>query len=307
MRSIIDLPNDYVVVDLETTGLNPRWEDILELAAIRYRNGIEESRYVQLIKPSQPIRPFISRLTGITDEMVAYCPTIDEAIGKFSEFVGDNIMIGHNIASFDSCFINHAYMQYLGRQLSNPCVDTIRLFKKLYPEGRIRNLEWLADHYKIPYENAHRGASDCAITHACYQAMRNEILSTSSADEFIASCEKKKKHQKSRDLKSFAPSSDVDPSGALYQKVIVFTGSMLLTRAEAIQIAVDAGAIVKNKVTTKTTFLVGGVQDPTRVGADGLSSKEEAAIAFNASGKANIQFISEEEFLKLAGKEVAEV
>ena len=78
---------------------------------------------------------------------------------------------------------------------------------------------------------------------------------------------------------------------------------MLLTRTEAIQIAIDAGAIVKNKVTTKTDYLVGGIQDPTRVGDDGLSSKEEAAIAFNASGKANIQFISEEEFLKLTGKE----
>ena len=306
MRSIIDLPNDYVVVDLETSGLNSRCGDILELSAIRYRNGLEEARFEQLIKPSQPIRPFISALTGITDAMVSNCPNIEAVIGQFADFVGDDILIGHNIASFDSNFLAYSYECYLSRTLDNSCVDTLRISKKLHRDWPRHELSCLAAYYGIGYSGAHRSSKDCEITHACYQAMREEILNTSSIEDFVNSC-KKKSHQKARDLKSFTPSSIVDPSSALYQQVIVFTGSMLLTRAEAIQIAVDAGAIVKNKVTAKTSYLVGGIQNPSRVGTDGLSSKEEAAIALNASGKANIQFISEEEFLKLAGKEGAAV
>ena len=300
MRSIIALPNDYVVVDIETTGLSSTENEIIEIAAIRYRNGAETERFSQLVGTDSTLPLFISGLTGITKSMLAGRPRIHEVIRSFSEFIGDDILIGHNIASFDSSFINQAYMQHLGKELSNSCVDTIRLFRKLYPDARIRSLEWLAEHYDVPYENAHRGASDCEITHACYQAIRKEILAVHSEAEFIQSCDKRAPKRKVSEIK---PTGEITSANPLYQKTIVFTGSLSMTRADAMQIAADAGAILKTSVSKNTDFLVVGGQDITRVGTDGMSSKEEKAYALNDSGKAQIKIISEADFLAMAKKQ----
>lgn len=303
MESIIALPNDYVVVDLETTGMNPRWEDILELAAIRYRDGIETDRYEQLIKPSQPIRPFISRLTGITDDMVADCPSIDAAIKDFSEFLGEDILIGHNIAGFDTIFIADAYERYLSRQLTNHCVDTLRISKKVLPNLPSYSLGAISSMLDVPYHGAHRGAADCEITHCCYQKMRSSILEKGTEEDFIALFAHKPK--KIQVDKIVALSCNIDPSHPLFEKIIVFTGALAMSRAEAMQMAVNCGAILKTSVTTKTAYLVVGSQDITRVGDDGMSTKEEKAHALNASGKAHIQIISEEEFIAMVTKEGA--
>lgn len=301
MESMIALPNDYVVIDIETTGLKPRLEDILELSAIRVRDGQEVARYSKLIKPSRPIRPFIENLTGITNEMVENCPTIDAEIANFAAFIGRDILIGHNIAAFDTVFISYVFEAYLKMSLENSCVDTLRLSKKLYPEMGRYTLCNLSRRLGIPYLGAHRALSDCEITNSCYQAIRAEVLSQGSEEDFVQLF--KKKHTKIQ-VDAIRPQTDIsDNSHPLFQKVVVFTGTLCMPRAEAMQLAVNYGAILKTSVTKKTDFLVVGVQDIDRVGADGLSSKEEKAIALNTSGAANIQVISEDDFLLLVKKE----
>lgn len=300
MKSSIALPNDYVVVDLETTGVNPRWEDILELSAIRYRNGVEVSRYEQLIKPKQPIRPFISRLTGITDEMVVECPTIEDAIGDFADFIGDDVMVGHNIAGFDAVFLSYAYEQYLSKPLSNSCVDTMRISKKLCPGLPSYTLECLSSFLDVPYLGAHRGMADSEITNACYQKLKEMALANGTEDNFKDLFNKKPTRIQVSEIKPTC--ADIQQDHPLFNKIIVFTGAMAMTRAEAMQMAVDVGAVLKTSVTTKTDYLVVGTQDIDRVGSDGMSTKEEKAHALNESGKGHIQIITEDDFLLMARK-----
>lgn len=297
MESVIALPDDYVVVDIETTGMNPRWEYILELAAIRYRHGQETDKYEQLISIGQPVRPFISRLTGITDEMLIGQPTIDVAIREFADFVGDDIMIGHNIAAFDTIFLADAYERYLSAPLTNLCVDTLRYAKKLCPKLKEYTLQEVSSFFDIPYKNAHRGAADCEITNACYQKLKQLALSQGSEDDFKASF---LKHSKKIQVNEIVPNvSDLDSSNPLFNKIIVFTGTLSMPRQEAMQLAVNSGGILKTSVTTKTNFLIVGGQDISRVGDDGMSTKEEKAHKLNSSGKANIQIISEKDFLDM--------
>ena len=96
----------------------------------------------------------------------------------------------------------------------------------------------------------------------------------------------------------------VDESNPLFGKTIVFTGQLSMERTEAMQLAVNCGAVVKSAVSRKTNYLVVGVQDKALVGDDGMSTKEEKAYALNTSGAANINILSEEVFLKLAKGEV---
>lgn len=297
MKSIIEFPNDYVVVDIETTGRNTKQDEITELAAIRYRDGHEVARYSQLVKTQQPVRGFVVMLTGITNETLEDKPTIDAVIGDFSDFIGSDILVGHNIAAFDTVFIADAYEKHLGRTLENPCVDTMRIAKKLCSGLPSYSLEALSAHLCVEYCFAHRGSADCEITNACYQKMRAMILDNDSAESFKEKFKKKKAEDRIGQIA--ATTNDICTEHPLFGKNIVFTGALLLTRAEAMQLAVDYGAIPQKGVTTKTDFLVVGTQDVDRVGNDGMSSKEEKAIRLNESGKANIRIVTEPEFIQM--------
>lgn len=304
MRSIIALPDNYVVIDLETTGTNPQIDKIIEISAIRYRNNIETARFDQLVALDHPIPRIVVMLTGISDEMLTGKPYIHEVLPSLVEFLGDDILIGHNIAAFDSCFLAKAYREYLNRELENPCVDTLRLSKKLNPQWPRHSLEMLAFHYDVSYSGAHRGMNDCFITNACYQNIKNDIRNTCGEESFCIQATKKAKIN----VHEIVPEEEVtDENHPFYQRVIVFTGALSLARQEAMQLAVNVGAIVKSSVTTKTSYLVVGGQDLTRVGEDGMSSKEEKAYRLNASGKANIQIISEKDFFSLINKEGATI
>lgn len=299
MRSILALPNDYVVLDLETTGQNPQEDDIIEISAVRYRNGIEVANFDQLISVGYSIPAFISSLTGITDEMLAGKPRIEDVLPAFSDFIGSDILIGHNIACFDSCFLARAYEEILHIGLNNQCVDTLRIAKRLDPKLPRHNLQFLALHFGVSVSTAHRGKADCKTSHAIYQAMRNEILSTCGEEAFTNYSARKPKTK----VSEIIPESEVTNSEhPFYQKIFVFTGALSLTREEAMQLAVNVGAVVKTSVTKKTNYLVVGGQDLTRVGEDGMSSKEEKAHALNSEGKANIHIISEKEFLDTINK-----
>lgn len=301
MRSIIALPNDYTVIDFETTGRNPKQEEILELGAIKYRAGKEVSRYQQLVATRQPVPAFITMLTGITNEMLIGKPTIDAVIGEFADFIGDDILIGHNVAGFDTVFLAAAYEKYLGKTLVNSCVDTLRISKRMLPELPCYSLERISAELNIEYKDSHRGISDCEITNACYQTMRNMILTNGTLEDFQESFEKRKSSRiKVNEI--VAKVCDIDPNHPLFGKAVVFTGSLGMPRIEAMQIAVDFGAIVKTSVTTKTDYLVVGGQDISRVGDDCMSSKEEKAIRFNESGKAKIQIITGNDFLRMVKK-----
>lgn len=297
MKSIIALPDDYVVVDIETTGKNSKQDEITELAAVRYRNGQVVVRYNQLVKPRHPVRGFVISLTGITNKILAEVPPIEAVIGDFADFIGDDILIGHNIAAFDSVFISDAYEKYLGRTLENSCVDTMRLGKKLCPGLPCYTLEVLSTHLGIQYENAHRGINDCDITNACYRKMRSMVLESGTLEVFQKNFKKKRAEDRYSEI--IATSENICSDHPFFGKNIVFTGALLLTRSEAMQLAVDFGAVPQSGVTTKTDFLVVGTQDLDRVGTDGMSSKQEKAVRFNESGKASIKIITEDEFIEM--------
>lgn len=292
MRSTLALPNDYVVVDIETTGTNSKQDDIIEIAAIKYRDGKEVGRFSQLVATDKPLSGFIINLTGITSETLVGQPPIQEVIQEFSVFVGDDMLVGHNIASFDSCFIAEAYTKYLNRELTNPCVDTLRIHKKLYPRWHRHSLEYLAFFYGISYEGAHCSSVDCEITNACYRCMRDEILANATEAEF---CDRPAKPKKK--ITDIVPTvNSFDPNNPLFQKTVVFTGGLAISRQDAMQLAVNVGAIPRGSVTAKTDYLVVGGEDISCVEDIYMSSKEKKALFLNAAGKAQIQIISEKEF-----------
>lgn len=95
-----DIPKDYTVIDLETTGTSPYKNEIIEIACLKYRNGEQVEAIQQLVRPRRRISYFIQNFTGITNEMVADAPMIEEVLPAISAFLQGETIVGHNV-NFD--------------------------------------------------------------------------------------------------------------------------------------------------------------------------------------------------------------
>lgn len=179
-KSVIAFPEDYTVLDLETTGLDSSRELIIEYAAVKVRGGKVVDTFQTLCDPGFPIPPQIEMITGITTEMVRFSPNPRSVLPDFLDFVGDDFIIGHNVL-FDVRFIAASAGEFI-----NPYIDTMKLFRKLHPTLPHHRLCDMVDYYGKNNESAHRALSDCLATNDCFDAMKNEIIrSHGSTDDFL--------------------------------------------------------------------------------------------------------------------------
>jgi len=153
---------DFVVVDIETTGLSARRNSITELAAIRLRDGEVRREFQTLVNPQEHIPSFITRLTGINDRMVRDAPTIDRALPKLLRFMGRGVFVAHN-AAFDYGFISHNAQLHLNRPFEHDSLCTRRLGNRLLDLPSFR-LSSLCSHFEISNVSAHRALADAKAT-----------------------------------------------------------------------------------------------------------------------------------------------
>ena len=172
--SLFEFPSDYTVVDIETNGIGDSCE-IIEVSALKCRGDSETERFSSLIKPSEPIGWFITNLTGITDDMVEDAPEANEVLQAFYDFVGDDIIIGHNV-NFDVNMLYDKLWLHNGLILGNSFVDTLRLSRKALPKLSNHKLSTVAEYYGISTVGAHRALRDCEICNGCYLNLKRELL-----------------------------------------------------------------------------------------------------------------------------------
>lgn len=154
---------EYVVLDFETTGFSPQSEEIIEIGAVKIKNGQEIDRFGTLIKPNKDIPFEITKLTGITPEMVKDAPDALEAITKLYNFIGEAIIVAHN-AAFDLSFLKVNIRKYLQKEIKNPVIDTLGLARVLLPNLKNHKLGTLVKEFKIELPNHHRAVDDAAAT-----------------------------------------------------------------------------------------------------------------------------------------------
>ena len=164
--------DDYVLVDIETTGLSPVKDDIIEIGAIKVENNKMVDTFNQLIKIDRSLPQFITNLTGITDEMLRTGRMPDEVFRDFVNFIGESVIIGHNV-NFDLGFLSNKCKKYLDYNLANDYIDTLYLARRLVPNSINYKLGTLAHLFHISYEGAHRGLKDVEITYAVYNKLRS--------------------------------------------------------------------------------------------------------------------------------------
>lgn len=298
-NSIISFPNTYVVIDVETTGRSAAYDELIEVSAIKILNNNIIDTFSSLVHPSGEIPEFISKLTGITNEMVESAPPISAVINKYITFISTHTLVGHNI-NYDINFINKYAVQYGFPPISNNFVDTLRIFRKLYPSLSHHRLSDLAALYQIDYSNAHRALTDCEITQKCFCAMAEDInVKYSDMEQFINLFQTKNSSKKLRASDISANVSEMDSENPLYGKTFVFTGTLdKMLRREAMQIVVDRGGFNGDNVTKKTNYLVLGNSDYCTAIKNGKSTKHRKAESLLLSGQ-DIEIIPEDVFYEM--------
>lgn len=167
------LSEDYVVFDLETTGFFCPSSEIIEISALRVRNCQVVNEFSSLIKPKRSISPRITDITGITNSMVSRAPSIVQVLPSFIEFVGDDILAGHNIHTFDMKFLYMFCANMYGKLISNDYFDSLVFAKKQLSEPKSKKLTDLASYYSICTDGAHRALNDCHMNHQVIEKMRH--------------------------------------------------------------------------------------------------------------------------------------
>ncbi len=300
-NSIIAFPENYVIVDIETTGLSSEYDSIIEISAIKVRNNEITDTFDNLVyEDGAYIDSFIEQLTGITQSMIQNAPSIKDILPSFLEFVESDIIIGQNI-SFDINFLYDRSLKYLNKLLINNHVDIARISRKLYKDEPHHRLEDIANRYGIDYSGAHRGLTDCKITFKALSALKQDVLSQyQSYADFI---DLFKKHSR---FKTKVKASDIvadceefDEDNLFYQKNIVFTGELdTLVRRDAYQLVANVGGICQDSITKKTNFLVlGNIAYANNI-KDGKTTKFKKALEYKLKGQ-DITIIDESLFLEI--------
>lgn len=290
-NNLIELPSNYTIIDIETTGLDPSYDYILEISAIKVRDNLIVNTFSSFVKCFDHIPEFITSLTGITNEMVANAPLLKDVLIKFLDFIEDDIIIGHNV-NFDINFLYDNCSSELNIPLSNNFVDTMRISRRLNSDMKHHRMSDLLKLYKIDDSNQHRALNDCEYTFSIFNIMKQNIIDKyGTLFEFIKAFETKP--LKATDIKATTQEFDID--NPFYNKQIVFTGTLAkMDRKNAMQLVANVGGINSDTITKSTNYLVLGVQDYRKL-KDNKSNKIKKAETYILKGQ-DLKIISEDVF-----------
>jgi len=177
----------FIVVDLETTGLEPDKDQIIEIGAIKFVDGVETESFEQLIDPGRPIPEFITRLTGISDADVKGKPKIDDVFPKLDTFLGGLAFVGQQV-NFDASFLEYQYRKINNdyqfwedkvrrfKYLDNLRLDTLFIARIFLPFLQQFKLAALAKHFGYDLSNAHRAADDARATGHVFVSLVDRAL-----------------------------------------------------------------------------------------------------------------------------------
>lgn len=157
------LDDEFVVFDIETTGLSKEKDKITEIGAVKIKNGEIINTFSTFINPLVSLSPEIVKLTKITDEMLKDAPFINEVLPNFLEFVGNSVLVAHN-AGFDVGFVRNAAEALQMPSVDNTVLDTVELSRTLLPELNKHKLDIVAEHLGVVLDGHHRAVNDAQAT-----------------------------------------------------------------------------------------------------------------------------------------------
>lgn len=180
-KLICSYVTDYVLYDLETTGISSKYDEVIEVSAVKVRGGRIVDEFSELVNPGKPIPAAASMVNNISDAMVAGALPFQKVLPRFLDFIGDDVLAGHNIHGFDMKFLYRDCEKYFNLTLTNDYVDTLMLAKMAFPQWKHRRLGDLAEYYGISTVGAHRALADCRMNQQVFELLAKELQTNGTA------------------------------------------------------------------------------------------------------------------------------
>lgn len=172
---------DYVCVDLETTGLDPKTDKIIEIGAVKVKNGEITDRFQRFVNPGRLLTEKVKELTGISDKDLVNAPSVEEVLPEFLVFSGKDCLLGHSVL-FDYSFLKKAVVNMDKKdEYERFGIDTLKIARKHLASLESRRLTYLCEYYHIE-QNAHRALQDAIATHKLYQKLIADFYSQNETD-----------------------------------------------------------------------------------------------------------------------------
>lgn len=168
-RSVKCYVKDYTVLDLETTSCFVSDTEIVEISAIKVRNGVVIDTFDTLVNPGCHIPAAATAVNHITDDMVKDAPYIVDVIEDLLRFLGDDVIVGYNCSRFDVNIIYDVAEVLLNEHLTNDYFDLLDVARRVLPELENRKLETISKYFGLDTEGEHRALKDCCLTKDCYE------------------------------------------------------------------------------------------------------------------------------------------
>lgn len=246
---------DYVCFDLETTGFG-KTAEIIEIGAVKVRNGVIVDKFSELVKPVNPISSEVTALTGISQNDVENARNISAVLPDFLKFIENDILLGHNIATFDIPIVRRYAALEMKSTFEPKYIDTLYLAQNVngIPDHK---LQTLLDHYGIENARAHRAFEDCEATNMLFAAM--------IADGIVPDVKRSYAYSSVEDYYPVPLKDNIDfhiDSTTLPfvdGLCLVLTGNFnCCPRTEVETILTEMGAKVRKAISSKTDYLIVG-------------------------------------------------
>lgn len=246
---------DYVCFDLETTGFG-KTAEIIEIGAIKVRDGATVDRFGELVKPTNRISGVVTALTGISQGDVEGARNISEVLPDFLEFIGNDILLGHNIASFDIPIVRRNVAVEMKAVFEPEYIDTMYLSKSVngVPDHK---LQTMLDHYGITNARAHRAFEDCEATSKLFNALVADGIAPEVRRSYsYTNIEAAQPVPVKEDISVTMETEELSSVAGLR---IALTGNFeCCSRAEAETALAQMGAKITNSISSKTNYLIVG-------------------------------------------------
>ena len=275
---------DYVVLDVETTGLSPKTDKIIEISILKVRNGIPVDTYTSLVTPGKNLSSRITKLTGLTDSDLADAPPFCDIAKTVSNFIGQNLILAHN-APFDLNFISKA-MSECDIKFDPVYIDTMQLARKAYPQFEKHKLEYLIPKLHLAGEQTHRAADDVDCTWKLFQLICEKF--DNPLVDAISSC--------CFPISDYLISVQNSP---LLNTRLALVGSLTFSYAAAKKLIGIAGGTLVDIKSPDLDYIVYGYIDPEEHPLK--SSRLIQKILTQRGHEAKPRFINEVALLRLCG------
>lgn len=295
--SKLEVIDSYVIIDIETTGLDPRFDDIIEVSAIKILGNKIEETFTSLVKIDYEIPDFVTNLTGITNELL-FCKgkELETVLTEFNEFVSDQIILGYNV-NFDINFIYDNMYNLFNKEFKNDFIDVMRMCRMTHKELKHHRLIDMLNFYNISNNQEHRSLSDCIQTKEVYDKVKFEFL------EYIKNNPIAKSYSEILNAKNINITVENIPQNHMfYNKNIAFTGKLdNYKRKDCMQLVKNLGSEPQNNVTSTTNFLIIGDTNYSNNVKAGVTSKMRKAYMLKEKGQ-DIEILTETMFVSMVNE-----